>query len=103
MKQIIHITMGSAADNTDNLFNILGKEVRIKKLGVDFNVELIRDLLKNYRGVADAITISGLPNPIKIDGKTLVHPLLEEFKRPRLPNSCSGWNSCEKYSHSLGD
>jgi hypothetical protein len=46
MKQIIHITMGSAADNTDNLFDILGKKVSIKKLGVDFNVDLIRDLLK---------------------------------------------------------
>lgn len=85
MKQIIHITMGSAADNTDNQFDILGKKVRIKKLGVDFNIDLIRDMLKNYRRVADAITISGLPNPIKIDGKELVHPLLEEFKDIAYP------------------
>lgn len=85
MKQIIHITMGSAAENTDNQFDILGKKVRIKKLGVDFNLELARDLLKNYRGVADAITISGLPNPIIIDEMELSHPLLEEFREIAYP------------------
>jgi len=85
MKQIIHITMGSAAENTDNQFEILGKKVRIKKLGVDFNTELVKDILQNYRGIADAITISGLPNPIKIDGELLSHPLLEEFREIAYP------------------
>ena len=85
MRQIIHITMGSAAENTDNQFDILGKKVRIKKLGVDFNLDLARDLLKNYRGVADAITISGLPNPINIDAKEFSHPLLEEFREIAYP------------------
>tara|TARA_B100001971_G_scaffold61895_1_gene56816 strand:+ start:2281 stop:4350 length:2070 start_codon:yes stop_codon:yes gene_type:complete len=85
MKQIIHITMGTAAENTDNQFDILGKKVRIKKLGVDFNLDLARDLLKNYRGVADAITISGLPNPIHIDDQYFSHPLLEEFREIAYP------------------
>ncbi len=85
MKEIIHITMDSAENNKDITYKILNKDIRVKILGVDFNVELIKGLLKEFRGSADAITIAGLPNSIQINGTEYSHPLLSEFREIAYP------------------
>jgi predicted amino acid dehydrogenase len=85
MKEIVSITMGTASENTDNSYEIMGENIRVKQLGTDFNIRLIKNLIKNYRGKVDVMTISGLPNPIRIKNKEIVHPLLKELKELAHP------------------
>jgi predicted amino acid dehydrogenase len=85
MKEILCLTMSSAVNNQDTCTEILGAAVRVKELGVDHNIHLLKDLIKKYRGQVDVMTISGLPNPFNVNGIEITHPLLNELKHLAQP------------------
>ncbi len=78
MKEVLNLTMGSAADNFDETVELLGEKVRVKRLGVDFNHSLMKQLIQKYKREFDVISISGLPTPASAKGKFFEHPQVKE-------------------------
>lgn len=85
MKEIISLTLGPASDNIDDTFEVAGTKIRVKQLGTDLNASLLKDLIRKYSGKVDAMTISGLPTPIKVGDKEVVHPLLQDLHKLSEP------------------
>lgn len=79
MKEVLNLTMGTAADNFDETVELLGEKVRVKRLGVDFNHSLMKQLIIRYRKEFDVISISGLPTPATAKGKFFEHPQVAEI------------------------
>lgn len=79
MKEILNLSMGTAADNFDETIELLGERIRVKRLGVDFNHSLIKQLIKRYERDFDAISISGLPSPAKIKGRVYEHAQVKDI------------------------
>jgi hypothetical protein len=73
MREIVNLSLGFAADNFDETIEFNGVQYRIKRLGVDFNVELLKSLTHEYKDKVDAISISGYPDPINWNGKKIIH------------------------------
>jgi predicted amino acid dehydrogenase len=80
MKEIINLSLGSAIDNYDVEIKILDQNFRIKRLGVDFDLELLKQLITKYKNTADIFAISGFPAKVKIDGESIEHRTVKEIK-----------------------
>src|SRR5690554_2042530 len=79
MKETLNISMGDAADNFDETVVLLGEKVRVKRLGVDFNHALAKQLILKYADEFDSISISGLPTSAKARGFSFEHPQAKEL------------------------
>lgn len=80
MKEIIIIGFGPAKENFDKTVSLLGETFRIKRLGVDFNFKLARELVKQYHSECDILSLSGFPIDMKIDGKIHTHDQVAELR-----------------------
>ncbi len=80
MKELIYLSMAPATENNDQIISVLGQEIHIKQIGIDFNLPLLKDLIAHYSGKVDTIAVSGLPGPVKIGRHTVIHPIQEELK-----------------------
>ncbi|MCO4755608.1 MAG: hypothetical protein KC478_14095 [Bacteriovoracaceae bacterium] len=78
MKEILNLSMGSSTENFDETFELLGEKIRIKRLGVDFNFSLLKKLLLRHEHQFDVISVTGLPSPVSINGKTYEHHQVKE-------------------------
>ncbi|MEX0798216.1 MAG: hypothetical protein WD025_02155, partial [Bacteriovoracaceae bacterium] len=79
MKELLNLSMGAAADNFDETVEVLGQKIRVKRLGVEFNHSLLRQLIKRHEREFDVISLTGLPSPIKVKGKIYEHPQVKEL------------------------
>ena len=78
MKHVVSLSFTSSAFNFDTRVEFRGQEVRVSHYGCDFNLELFKDLVKRFDGVADAIAISGIHPPVKIGGRFYDHKKSQE-------------------------
>ena len=81
MREVVIIMLGSSKENSDEVIELLGKNIRIKRLGVDFNLKLIEHLIVKYKDSVDVLAISGLPDDIVINKKNIVHPLYRKYQK----------------------
>jgi predicted amino acid dehydrogenase len=81
MKEVVIIIVGSSKNNSDEFIRIFGKKIRVKCLGVDFNMKLIEHLIVKYKDSVDVLAVSGLPDDVVIKGKTVAHPLLKKYRK----------------------
>lgn len=81
MKEIIAISMGPASENFDQKVSVLGEEFRVKRLGVNFNMELALELVKKYRNQCDLFAFGGLPTDVKVEGRVHTHHQVLELRR----------------------
>ncbi len=79
MKEIINISLGSASENFDETISVLGTTFRIKRLGVDFNINLAKKLIEQYRNSVDLFALSGFPPIINLKSKTYIHCQLRQI------------------------
>ena len=79
MKEVLNLSLGTAADNFDETIELLGEKIRIKRLGVDFNHSLLKQLVNKYKNEFDVISISGLPTPSTAKGFKFEHPQAKEI------------------------
>jgi len=80
VKEIISISLESPERNFDQTVDVLGTSIRIKKLGVDFNFELIKEIISQYKETADLFTISGFPPSFMLGKKEYTHSQLDLVK-----------------------
>lgn len=81
MKEILNISIGSSVDNYDELVETFGEKIRIKRLGVDYNFDLMKELVLRYDGKVDVISLSGLPNEVNVGSKSYIHFQLREIRK----------------------
>lgn len=79
MKDILNLSFGTAVENYDETLEVLGEKIRIRRLGVDFNYTLLKQLIRKYENDFDVIAVSGLPSPIKSKGKLYEHAQVKKI------------------------
>jgi hypothetical protein len=91
MKEIINLSLGYAADNFDETISLLGEKYRVKRMGTDFDYDLLKQLTRDYIDCADIISFSGFPDPVEVNGVTYLHPQLKSLiamLEGKLPAVC---------------
>jgi hypothetical protein len=81
MKEVIKISFGSAAENTDYDYVINGETVHVRQLGAEYNIDLALGLVKKFRHECDAFAISGFPQEIKLNREVFVHKFVREIRK----------------------
>lgn len=81
MKEVITISMGPASENYDKTISMFGSQFRVKRLGVNFNLRLARELVTKYRNQCDIFAFGGFPTDIKLNGKVHVHQQVLELRK----------------------
>jgi predicted amino acid dehydrogenase len=79
MKEIVNLSLGYAADNFDEVISLFGQDFRIKRLGTDMNVKLLKQLALKFSKEVDVLSISGFPDPIMVNGVPYLHHDLEQI------------------------
>lgn len=80
MKHIISLSYSSYGDNGDQKVNFLGEEIRITQFNLNFDFELAKDIIKEYDGIVDAFSLSGVPPAILYKGGGFIHPQVSALK-----------------------
>ena len=80
MKEIIKIAYGPSSENYDAHFSFQNEDFRLKRLGVDANVDLAVHLLKTYRHECDVFAVAGFPPVIKIGRESFIHPVYHQLR-----------------------
>jgi hypothetical protein len=80
MKEIIKIAYGPSSENYDAHFSFQNEDYRLKRLGVDANVDLALHLLKTYRHECDVFAVAGFPPILKIGRETIIHPVYQQLR-----------------------
>jgi predicted amino acid dehydrogenase len=80
MKEIIKIAYGPSSENYDTHFQFRGEEFRVKRLGVDSNVELALHLLRSYQEECDVFAVAGFPPILKFGRETFIHPVFHRLR-----------------------
>lgn len=74
MKKVVDISSGPSIDNFQETCTIAGQKIEVIRIGVDFDLELMKSLIMQFDGDADVMCLSGLPLPTKIGKKYYIHP-----------------------------
>ena len=80
MKEIIDISTSAPSANFNRVIDFEGERYQVFRYGTNFDIELMKNLIKKFDGKVDVISISGLPENVKIGKKIYAHPELEELK-----------------------
>jgi len=80
MKEIIKIAYGPSSENYDANFGFKGEDYRLKRLGVDANVDLALHLLKSFKHECDVFAVAGFPPALKIGREMIIHPVYKQLR-----------------------
>lgn len=78
MKEILNLSIGPL-DNFDETVKILDETIRIKRLGVDFNYSLLKQLILKHEHEFDVIALTGFPTPFNIGGRIYEHQQVKDL------------------------
>lgn len=68
-KQVVSVSLGSSKRDVDQTFELLGHEVRIRRLGVDGDLATAERLIAELDGTVDAIGLGGIDRFIVVAGR----------------------------------
>jgi predicted amino acid dehydrogenase len=77
---ILHISLGTPADNKIYQIKAFNKTFQITQLGTGGDENLLKKLIVEYSKTVSAVAISGLPNVVNLMGREMQHRLLSEIK-----------------------
>jgi predicted amino acid dehydrogenase len=80
MHRILHFVLGDSSQNLDKETEFLGKKVYLKRLGVHFDEELLKNLASNLHEQFDVVAVSGLGHTFKVGKKEVSHYLLNDVR-----------------------
>lgn len=81
MKHIISLAYSGYGENGDRKVSFLGEEIRITQFNLNFDFDLAIKLIKQYDGIVDAFSLSGVPPVINFKGGGYIHPQVNILKR----------------------
>jgi predicted amino acid dehydrogenase len=81
MKEIIYISFSSSENKAEQKIEAFGETFSIIRYGANYNLTVVKELLKKFDGEASAIGLAGLPGATNFDGNLISHPVVEELKR----------------------
>lgn len=84
MNIILHISLESSAYNQTTIVHAFDRDFKIIRYGTDGDFNLLKKILLQYDKKVACIALSGLPNPIKIRGKTLQHDYIAEIYKLKI-------------------
>jgi len=73
MKRLINISFTSSASNFEAVVKLGGTDIHISQYGSDFDLKIMRALIKEFDGKADVIGLQGLHPPVQLGSQTIVH------------------------------
>ena len=80
MKHVISLSYSSYGNNGDQTIEFLGEKIRVTQFNLDFDYELAKEIIKEYDGIVDAFSISGVPPAIYFKGGGFIHPQVSKLK-----------------------
>lgn len=72
-KEIVSISLGPAIRDYELSTQMLGEEFRVRRFGVDGDVQRARDLVAQFDGQVDAISLGGVSLHYRVGRRTYVH------------------------------
>lgn len=79
MKHVLNIAYTSDFAHFDEIVEFMGEKFRLTQLGTNFDLKATLEVLENYDGLCDAISISGLPPVIKTKKASFTPPQRESI------------------------
>ena len=80
MKHIISLSYSSYGDNGDQKVHFMGEDIRITQFNLNFDFDLAKDIIKQYDGIVDAFSLSGVPPTVLFKKGGFIHPQVSKLK-----------------------
>lgn len=69
MLNVVSVSLGSASRDTDQVVPILGREVRVRRIGVGGDLQRARELIAQLDGQVDALGLGGIDLYVSVRGR----------------------------------
>lgn len=73
MKRVINISFATSASNFDQEVVLSGQKIYVSQYGCDFDLKVMRALIKEFDGKADVLGLQGLHPAVKLGPRTIRH------------------------------